>query len=203
MRKSLAILLCCHLAAHCVMAQDAPKQTEAEKQKKQEQKQKQMDAWLAMSKPGEFHRHLQDLQGTWDATIEYWADPAAPSVKAKGTSQSKLLMEGRYLQQELQTELMGQPYTVFLMLGYDNLAKQYWGIWLDNLTTALTTMKGAYEEPRKLVLKGEYEDVTSGAVRRTRGVIELPENGRYSFKLYEIYPTGEERMSLIIQFTRR
>lgn len=196
MRMCWAILLCGHLAAHGVMAQDAPKQTA-------EEKQKQMEAWQALSKPGELHRHLEALQGAWDATVEYWVDPAAPSVKAKGTSQGKLLMEGRYLQQELQTELMGQPYSVFLMLGYDNLARQYWGIWVDNLTTALTTMKGVYEKPGKIIMTGEYEDPTSGTVRRTRGVFHLPENGRYTLELYEVYPEGEERKSLIVNFTRR
>lgn len=95
---------------------------------------------MAFGTPGEHHQHLARWEGDWDLTVKSWmaADAAPSESTAKATS--KMIFGGRYLQEKVSgTFDMGDQTWNFegmAITGYDNQKKQYFSIWLDNMSTA-------------------------------------------------------------------
>ena len=68
-----------------------------------------MAKWEAIKTPGPQHAMLAKMVGTWDAVAKFWFDPSQPPSEINGTSEFKMIMGGRYLQQNLTADWMGQP----------------------------------------------------------------------------------------------
>ena len=51
-------------------------------------------------------------------------------------------MGGRYLEQRFKGDIMGMPFEGIGYTGYDNVKKQYWGTWMDNMSTGMMTSTG-------------------------------------------------------------
>ena len=72
--------------------------------------------------PGLVHKRLGDLAGTWDVTVRYIMGDKENLGKA--TCEAKLILDGRFLQQDYTSRFQGQPYHVMQLLGYDNTRKE-------------------------------------------------------------------------------
>src|SRR5215208_3223606 len=69
-----------------------------------------MEAWQKFATPSEAHQKLSGMVGTWDAEVTSWMSPGAPPMKSKGTSVSRLVMGGRWIEQKFTGDMMGQPF---------------------------------------------------------------------------------------------
>ena len=49
----------------------------------------------------------------------------------------KMLLDGRFLQQEFTGEMMGQPFSGVGINAYDNLRKRYVTTWIDTMGTGI------------------------------------------------------------------
>ena len=84
-----------------------------------------------------------------------WMEPGKPPTEASGSVEMKMLLGGRYLQQEFTREMMGQPYTGMGITEYDNLHKKHVSIWLDTMGTAPFMMESTGSTDGKTItLKG-------------------------------------------------
>lgn len=61
----------------------------------------------------------------------------------------KMILGGRFLQQEVNGEMMGMPMNGIGITGYDNLKKKYVGFWIDNMGTGMYTMEGEMDKEGK------------------------------------------------------
>lgn len=130
--------------------QDAGKKQEPKAQQMPGQEEM-MKKWAEVSTPGDAHRKLDDLVGTWDAEMKMWMQGpgSVPSV-TKGTSVNTWVLGGRYLRQEYKGEFMGMPFEGIGYTGYDNHNKRYFSIWIDNSSTQLSTMSGVVDQSGKV-----------------------------------------------------
>jgi hypothetical protein len=95
---------------------------------------------LAYYMPGEHHKLLEVFVGSWDATVEMAGPEGAMTMQ--GSMEARLVMGGRYLQQDFKADMMGMPFEGMSLMGYDGLGRVFESIWIDNSTTDLTTSTG-------------------------------------------------------------
>jgi len=91
--------------------------------KKQEDKmdmQAMMEVYKKLATPGAPHKMLASLEGSWITKTRAWMEPDKPPMESTGACEQKMLLEGRYLQQEYTSEMMGSPFTGLLGSGLQN-----------------------------------------------------------------------------------
>jgi hypothetical protein len=110
--------LCIVLMASVVMAKD-------KKAEKSMDPQAMMDVYTKLATPGEQHKQLASLAGSWTTKTKEWMEPNKPPVESTGSAEMKMLLDGRFLQQEVTGQMMGQPFSGIEITAYDNLLKRY------------------------------------------------------------------------------
>ncbi len=79
-----------------------------------------------------------------------WKAPEAKPEGSSGTSTFKMILGGRYLQQDFKGKVMGQSFTGLGLMGYNNLSKKYESIWLDSMGTAMMKGEGTFDDGEKM-----------------------------------------------------
>ncbi|MBI4606978.1 MAG: DUF1579 domain-containing protein [Planctomycetes bacterium] len=162
-----------------------------------------MAAWAKYAEPGEGHARLKPLEGKWTYTTRWQMDPSGPAEEGKGTSELTWILGGRFLLQEVRGESSGKPFEGFGLLGYDNLKKRHVSAWSDTMATGLYTSLGEVDETGKVfTFTGEYDDPMTGTVRRSKTVMRLLDNARYTYEAYETRPDGKEMKTFEVVYTR-
>src|ERR1700682_562750 len=85
----------------------------------------QMEAMVKAGTPGDQHKKLEHFVGTWDAKVKMWNKPGDPPTDAAGTSDSKSVLGGRFVEEHFEGTFMGQPFSGMGITGYDNVKKKY------------------------------------------------------------------------------
>ena len=101
-----------------------------------------MEVYRKLGTPGEPHKLLARLVGSWTTRTRAWMEPGKPEVQGTGTCQQKMLLDGRYLQQEYTGEMMGSTFTGINIIGYDNHTKKYVSTWIDSMSTGIYYFEG-------------------------------------------------------------
>lgn len=127
-----------------------------------------MQKWMEMMTPGEPHKQLADRIGTWTGTMKVWMDPSQPPMESAFTAVVKWKLEGRFIEEEFKAEFMGQPFTGYAVVGYDNYAKQYVSTWIDSMNTAMSMMKGSMSpDGTMMTMFGQMNEPMTGELGKT------------------------------------
>lgn len=110
----------------------------------------QMQAWMAYMTPGDAHNHLANQAGKWKLHYTVWMGPGAEPQKTEGSSESKMIMGGRFLETRVEGIMMGMPMQGRNLSGYDNAKKEYFSLWLDNMGTGFAISRGSYNAENKV-----------------------------------------------------
>ena len=185
-----------------VLAQDntEPAKTDAMNKMQQEM----MAKWQEYSTPGEGHKALEPLVGKWDYTVTWWETPDSQPQKSNGTSEVKWIMGGRFLEQTAKGTAMGQEFQGMGIMGYDNMTKEYSGIWIDNMGTGMMTSAGSYDPSTKsFTEKGSFSCPQEGGEKSFRGVTTLTSPDKYTYEMYAADKDGKESRMMEIVYTRK
>lgn len=178
-------------------------QTSGKQEQVSKQDQAMMDAWQKAATPGEPHKRLADMAGSFDAAVRMWMHPGAAPTQSKGKSDNKLIWDGRFLQQDYQGDMMGKAFTGMGLTGYDNARKKYVGTWVDSMNTGISAMEGTLDAAGKvLTMTTEMVDPMTGKKVKQRSVTRLESPDRHVFEMYERDKSGKEFKSLEIVYTR-
>ena len=162
-----------------------------------------MEVWKKMATPGEPHKLLAGLAGSWTTTTKEWMEPGKPPTESTGTAEMKMLLGGRFLQQDFTGEMMGQPYTGMGITGYDNLRKKYVSIWLDTMSTGSFVMEGTGSADGKTItLKGQHAEPGGGHMTH-RAIWKIVDNNTQTFDMYGAHQGGKEMKEMEITYTRK
>lgn len=108
------------------------------------------DPAMAEIMPGAAHKQLAKLVGEWEtATTFSVAGNAMPATK--GTAKVAAMLGDRFFKEESSGELMGQAYSSFKTIGYNNGTKKYEGAWLYTMSTAMMTLTGTSTDDGKTI----------------------------------------------------
>jgi hypothetical protein len=176
------------------------------KEKKQEGKmepQAMMEEYKKLATPGEPHKLYASLAGSWTITTKEWMDPDKPATESTGSVEMKMLLDGRYLQEEFSGKMMGQPYSAVGVHGYDNLRKKYVTTWISTMGTGIFTMEGtASADGKTITLKGRHDELGGGYMTH-RGVWKFPDHDTQTFEMFGAHNGGKETKMMEITYTRK
>ncbi len=158
--------------------------------------QKIMEIYQKAGTPGEPHKALARLVGSWETRSRGWMDPDKPPVESTGTCEQKLILDGHYLQQTYTGDMMGRPYTGLSLLGYDNHTRKYQSIWVDTMSTGVYFFEGTGgRDGRTIKQESRYDDPVHGpSVWRT--VTRIKDDNTIAFEMFLI-PKGKKEIRMM------
>lgn len=159
------------------------------------------------SSPNENHKVFEPLVGKWTYTLQWWMNPEAPAQSMRGNTENSLLYGGRFLKQKVKGDPMAEGEPAFeglLLMGYDNVRKEYQSVWLDNMMTGLMTGKGGYDAATKtLTQEGAFACPMTGETERSfRSAWKSVDTDHNVYESYSKTPEGKEFKSMEILYTR-
>lgn len=173
------------------------------KHDKQMDPQAMMELWKKLATPGEPHKAFADLAGSWTTTTKEWMEPGKPPTESTGTAEMKMLLDGRFLYQEFNSQMMGQPYSGIGIDAYDNMTKKYVTTWMDTMGTGIFMMEGtASADGKTITLKGSHPEPGGGQMHH-RAVWKLVDANTQTFEMYGTHGHGKEMKMMEITYTRK
>jgi len=106
MRVASIVSLCL-----CVVLGVSVAAAKEKKAEKQMDPQKMMEAYQKLATPGEPHKQLAGQAGSWTTSSKEWMDPGKPPMESTGSVEMKTLLDGRFLEQEFNGNMMDSPTT--------------------------------------------------------------------------------------------
>jgi len=164
----------------------------------------QMEAMMKAMMPGEQHKLLNNMVGTFDLKVTAWMMPGEPPMNSTGTSVNTWIMGGRYVEQKTSGSFMGQPFNGLGYTGYDNLKKTYWSSWMDNMGTGIMTSTGATTDNGKTwKFSGTEPDPMTGKDTPVEEHITVVDKDHYTFDMWSPGPDGKMMKVMEIAYTRK
>ncbi len=200
MRVRVCVALFSLAAAAALSAADKPK-TKAPEPAAAEKAA--MEAMAKAAAPGPEHKKLEQLVGTWDTTMTSWMAPGTPPSVSKGTTTNRWILGGRYLEQKVASEYMGQPFSGLGYTGYDNVKKQYFGTWMDNFGTGVMTSTGKMDGASAWTFSGTYTDPMTGKDSRFEEKVKVVDKDHHTFEMYGPGPDGKMFKMMEAKYTRK
>ena len=159
--------------------------------------------FAAYATPGAAHRVLDALAGSWDASVRMWQDPSTPPEESTGSSESRWIMGGRFLEQRFNGQFMGEPFEGIGLLGYDNIKQQYQSVWIDSMGTGMMTGTASYDPSTKTLTEtGSHSCPITGGDRQFRSVTKFVDADTIQSEFYGPGPDGKEFKGMEITYKR-
>jgi len=150
--------------------------------------------------PGEPHKALAKLEGTWTTRSRSWMEPGKPPVESSGTCEQKLILDGHYLQQVYAGDMMGQPFTGISIMGYDNHTKKYESVWLDTMSTGIFYFVGpASRDGKTITQECKFDDPVKGS-SVWRSVTRIKDDSTLEFEMF-LKPKGARKEEKMMEMT--
>jgi len=197
MKLKVCLSLCALFVSSIVFGQEKSQQPTPEQLKAG------MDAMMKAAAPGEPHKKLEALVGTWDATVKTYMRPDAQPAVSHAVGTNKTILGGRYIQQDFNGEFMGAPFSGVGYFGYDNLKKQYIAAWMDNMGTGLMTLTGTMDSPTQYTFKGTAADPMSGKDTPFEERLTISDNDHHMLEMYGPTPDGKMFKMMEISYSRK
>ncbi len=161
-----------------------------------------MASMMAYATPGEAHAELAKGEGKWNVAGKIFMAPGAPPMEMEATAEVSMILDGRFLVEEFHGSMMGMPFEGQLLLGYNNITKEYQSVWIDNFGTGLTWAAGPESEGGSVHLAGEIVDPRSPGGRPFRQVSTHEGGDRATMQMYDTLPDGSEFLVMELVYTR-
>jgi len=156
-------------------------------------------AWVKRMTPGEAHAKLAALVGDWTVVVKFWAVANGQPLESKGKAKFRMVLGGRYLEQEFSGGFMGRDFEGRGFTGYDNETREYVSTWMDNMRTDIAHSRGTLDQEGKLSLARE----TSGAGGNGRLETEvMTPLGKDGFRVeYRVKEPGVAEAARVLEMT--
>ena len=154
-----------------------------------------MKIYQKLGTPGAPHKRLAKLEGSWITRTKGWMEPGKPPMESTGTCKQKMLLGGRYLQQEYTGKMMGSTFKGVNVIGYDNYTKKYVSTWIDSMSTGIYFFEGTASPNGKTITQEScYDDPVRGPLT-WRSVSRIVDENTMAYEMF-ITPKGgrEEKM---------
>lgn len=160
-----------------------------------------MEAWQKASTPGPEHAGLVKMAGTWDVTIKSFEGPE-PQVST-GKAVRKMVLGGRFLQENYKGTYMGQPFEGMGLTGYDNVLKKYTFVWADSMETGMMVGDG-HMDPGGRVLTSvmTYTDPVTAKQVPVRQIMRREGPDTEVFEMFGPGPDGKEKLMMEMTYKR-
>ncbi len=163
-----------------------------------------MAEWAKYSMPGAEHKALEQFVGTWDTSVKMWMAPGTPPQESTGTSENKMALGGRFLEQHYEGKFMDQPFTGMGFTGYDLYKKQYIGTWMDSMGTSIMNSTGTADASGKtMTFTGQMDDPVAKKTHNFKETIKVVDNDHHVFEMWTPGPDGKMFKMMEITYARK
>ncbi len=149
-------------------------------------KQEMMKKWMEVATPGASHKVLEPMAGAWTYTSKWWEAADAKPDESTGKSTMKMILGGRYLQQEYTGKAMGMPFMGMGLTGFNNISGKYETLFIDNMGTAMMHGEGSFDAATK-ILSGSGEHAcpfSESKMAKYRGEWKIIDKNNMSYTMY-------------------
>lgn len=187
----------------CIILTAVPVFAKEKKHEKAMDPQQMMELWKQLAQPGEPHKLFATLAGSWTTQTKEWMEPGKPPTESTGTAEMKTVLDGRFLYQEYNAQMMGQPFSGIGIDGYDNLTKKYVTAWIDTMGTGIFFMEGtASPDGKTITLRGSHPEPSGGKMTH-RAVWKIADADNPTFEMYGSHGKEKEMKFLEIIYSRK
>jgi hypothetical protein len=198
MRPTFTALVYC-----CMVMITVPAFAKDKKPEKHMDPQAMMEMYQKLATPGEPHKLFASLAGSWTTQTKEWMEPGKPPSESTGSAEMKMLLDGRFLYQEFNAQMMGQPFSGIGIDAYDNMAKKYVTVWLDTMGTGIFIMEGtASADGKTITLKGSHPEPGGGHMTH-RAIWKIIDDNTQTFEMYGAHKREKEMKNLEITYSRQ
>ena len=163
-----------------------------------------MEMMMKLATPGDGHKKLDALVGTWTVKNTMWMNPAQPPTVSEGTAEHKWALGGRFLEQHFEGTFMGTPFSGVGYTGYDNYKKKYVGTWMDTAGTAVMNTTGTVDASGKIFRStARMDDFTTGKVMTVRETLTIVNKDELRMEMFGPDPTGKEYRMMELVYKRK
>lgn len=106
---------------------------------------KALQAWMDSAAPIAAHGQLNDYVGTWTTHQKDWLPTGDLWNEAGGTATCRLILGGRFVQEDYATALDGHPFHGLSITGFDRQKNAYVSMWLDDFGTGFIPLEGSFD----------------------------------------------------------
>ncbi|MBI3409660.1 MAG: DUF1579 domain-containing protein [Planctomycetes bacterium] len=162
--------------------------------------------FMEMGKPGQEHKILQSLTGTFDTKVKFWMDPKGQPNESTGVMKRQLIMGGRFLQEMYEGKINDMKFFGLGLLGYDTQKKKYTSVWVDSMSTSMMNTTGAYDADKKtFTFLSEGDDPYSGIKMKNRDVLRIVSDTEQIMEMFRQPSDGKqpEARNMEIRYTRK
>jgi len=161
-----------------------------------------MEAMAKAAEPGEPHRLLGRLEGTW--RVQMRMTVGGETIEGRGTALNEMVLGGRFLQSTFKGEMAGQNVIGMGFDGYDNQKQKYIGMWIDTNGTMMMTYEGDGDaDGATRTLYGSYNDPASGVEKQFKGVVKVLSTNRYTYEGWEKTADSDYQPVMQLIFSRQ
>jgi hypothetical protein len=130
--------------------------------------------------------------------------PGAPPQESSGTSENKMTLGGRFLEQHYEGKFMDQPFTGMGYTGYDLYKKRYVGNWMDSMGTSIMSSTGTADASGKtMTFTGTMDDYATGKKANFKEVITVVDPDHHVFEMWWPGPDGKMFKTMEIHYMRK
>jgi len=144
--------------------------------------------------PGQEHKDLMSLEGTWDATMKM---PDGAEIKC--VSDFKAICHGMWLESDFKGDFGGLPFHGRGLDGYDPAKKQYVSVWVDSMTGSPLVLTGT-REGKVTTMTGE--GAGPGGVTKYKTVTTNDSADKMTFRMLTVQD-GKETEMMAVTYVRR
>ena len=162
-----------------------------------------MEVYAKLAQPGKPHKLFATLVGRWTTRTKEWMEPGKPPSESTGSAEMKMLLDGRFLYQEINGKMMGQPFSGIGIDGYDNLRNKYVTAWMDTMGTGIFLMEGtASADGKTITLTGRHPQPGGGYMAH-RAIWQIVGPDTQIFEMWGTHHGGQETKILEIRYDRK
>jgi hypothetical protein len=152
--------------------------------------------------PGEAHKKLEAIVGTFDAKVKMWMDPSKPPEESTGVAENKWVLGDRFVEMQYTGTFMGQPFTGIGYQGYDNTSKKYVGTWMDSASTGMMMSTGTMTG-NTMTTTATVADPMTGKMTKITDKVVVADNDHHMMEMWGPDPTGKNYKMMEITYIRK
>ncbi len=155
--------------------------------------------------PGPMHQLLARLEGDWKYESTLWNTPGASPMVVGGDAEKRMILGGRFLEENHRGTFMGQTAEGRNTTGWDNLAKQFVGTWIDNASTGIITTRGKLDaDGQSIVLEAEILNPMTERRDKLQLIYRIQDADHHSFEYWVKGVKGQpDHKHMEIRYTRK
>ncbi|MEA2337666.1 MAG: hypothetical protein QOE82_1673 [Thermoanaerobaculia bacterium] len=166
--------------------------------------QAEMEAMMKAATPGDAHKKLNPMAGSFTAEVKMWMQPGAPPAGGAGAAENSWTLDGRFLQQNFTGNFMGMPFTGVGYTGYDNIKKKYIGTWMDTMTTSMMISSGKADPGGKsFTFTSTMDDPMTGKSSPVKEKVTVVDDDHHMLEMWGAGPDGKMFKMMEINYTRK